>query len=310
MGRDEFGIKTKQLAAIRVNYLCSYPMCRCLTVSVSQEGNNSFSSIGEAAHICAASKGGKRFDKNMTREERKSIDNCIWLCKTHARLIDTDEEKYTVEVLKQWKKDTEEYVSKAVTNGLKKYENSMFLFEEWYDKFMIDKWEVFTDSILQPLPKLHLEIFCSFRESVIWLSKNIHLIKDDVLKDSVSNFSLILTVLLDEFENYSELKDNLMITIPYRYDDYVYKNSNEYNDHTNLIFELGFELTKSINYICNILRDTYSLPCVKEKVNLLYTCNVLEGYRSCIPEYLENENRQFDLENFLKDDQKRLFKDE
>lgn len=139
MNRDEFDKKTKLLAAQRVNYLCSYPECRCLTISASQEGNDKFSSIGEAAHICAASKGGKRYDGSMTSEERKSVENCIWLCKNHARLIDTDDKKYTVEVLKQWKKETEKYVSDVVQESLKKYENSMFLFEEWYDKFMIDK---------------------------------------------------------------------------------------------------------------------------------------------------------------------------
>jgi hypothetical protein len=308
MGKDKFTEKTKILAAKRVNFLCSYPECRCLTVSSSQEGNNKFSSIGEAAHICANSKGGKRYDKSMSSKERKSVDNCIWLCKTHARLIDTDENKYTVEVLRQWKKDTEEYVSKVVQDGLKKYENSMFLFEKWYDKFMIDKWDVITDYLLQPVPKMRLEIFNSFRESVIWLSKNIHLIKDNVLNESVSSFSSILTALLDEFEKYCEINNNLLITIPDRHDNYIYQNENEYNDHTDLIFELGFELTKSINYICNILRDTYSLACAKEKINLVYTCDIMEGYKSCIPEYLINENRVFNLEEFLKDNQKRLFK--
>lgn len=129
------------------------------------------------------------------------------------------------------------------------------------------------------------------------------------MNGSISIFSSILTALLDEFEKYSEIKDNLLVTIPYRHNGNVYKDFDEYNSHVNLIFELGFELTKSINYISNILRDTYSLPCAKEKINLIYTCNVMEGYKSCIPEYLENENRKFDLKKFLKDEQKRLFKD-
>ena len=53
----------------------------------------------------------------MTSEERKSIENCIWMCQTHSKLIDTDTEKYTVELLKQWKKDAEEVSSRALANG-------------------------------------------------------------------------------------------------------------------------------------------------------------------------------------------------
>lgn len=71
---------------------------------------------GQAAHICAAAPGGKRYDVNMTPEERSSIDNCIWLCDYHARLIDTDAATYTVEKLRQWKADAEIQSSLALAN--------------------------------------------------------------------------------------------------------------------------------------------------------------------------------------------------
>lgn len=34
--------------------------------------------------------------------KRSSIDNGIWMCRTHAKLIDSDEATYTVEQLHQW----------------------------------------------------------------------------------------------------------------------------------------------------------------------------------------------------------------
>ena len=35
---------------------------------------------GVAAHICAATIGGPRYKAEMTTEERKDINNAIWLC--------------------------------------------------------------------------------------------------------------------------------------------------------------------------------------------------------------------------------------
>lgn len=117
--RDDFTSDTIQRAAKRVGYLCSCPTCRVPTTGPSQDGPGRVSNIGEAAHICAAAPGGPRFDPNMTPEERKSIENCIWLCRTHARLIDTDSTKYTVELLGQWKKDAEAYAAYLLENGRK-----------------------------------------------------------------------------------------------------------------------------------------------------------------------------------------------
>lgn len=61
------------------------------------------SSIGTAAHICAAAQGGPRYDADMSSEERSGINNGIWLCANHGRLIDTDVATYTVEALKRLK---------------------------------------------------------------------------------------------------------------------------------------------------------------------------------------------------------------
>lgn len=109
--RDDFTKSTIDKAAKRVGYRCSCPSCRVATVGPSDESESKTSIIGEASHICAAAPGGPRFDPTMTPEERKHISNCIWLCKNHARLIDTDVKKYTVEVLRTWKKDAEAFAN-------------------------------------------------------------------------------------------------------------------------------------------------------------------------------------------------------
>jgi hypothetical protein len=64
--------------------------------------------IGVAAHICAASPGGPRYNPAQTREARCKKDNGIWLCQNCGRLIDADPQKFTAEVLTRWKRDAQE----------------------------------------------------------------------------------------------------------------------------------------------------------------------------------------------------------
>lgn len=103
--RDDFDKDTIIRAAKRVGFCCSF--CNRITTAASLEGPDKVSNIGVASHICAASPGGPRYDKSMTPEERKSIENCIWLCQTHARLIDTDVITYPTEKLRKMKFDAE-----------------------------------------------------------------------------------------------------------------------------------------------------------------------------------------------------------
>ena len=105
--RDDFSEKTKMLAMVRAGTRCSFPGCNIATVGASMENAAKPSITGVAAHICAAAPGGPRYDERMTPEERKSINNCIWLCQTHAHLIDTDVKKYPAELLHQWKSQAE-----------------------------------------------------------------------------------------------------------------------------------------------------------------------------------------------------------
>lgn len=118
--RDNFSEMTKRDLAKRVGQRCSKPGCRVPTAGPSTNPRKSIT-IGEAAHITAAAKGGPRYDKSMRPEDRKDIDNAIWLCSTHARLIDKDPEEYIVAKLREWKllaeeKAKEELNAKRITD--------------------------------------------------------------------------------------------------------------------------------------------------------------------------------------------------
>ncbi len=106
MARDNFPPKIIEIAAKRVAYRCS--LCEKPTIGPSQENNSAVSNTGVASHICAAAEGGPRYDPSMTAQQRKAIENCIWLCQTHSKLIDTDIAKYTVDYLRKLKQEAEE----------------------------------------------------------------------------------------------------------------------------------------------------------------------------------------------------------
>jgi len=105
--RDEFPADLKDILARRVGMRCSNPNCRQPT-SGPQSDPGKAVNVGVAAHISAAAKGGPRFDPTMSAAERRSIENAIWLCQTHAKLIDNDSTRYTIDLLRQWKRLSEE----------------------------------------------------------------------------------------------------------------------------------------------------------------------------------------------------------
>lgn len=110
--RDDFPAAIKGALAARASYRCS--ICGHATAGPSDESPIATSSIGTAAHICAASPGGRRYDETMTPEVRAGIGNGIWLCANHGRFVDTDAVTYTVEVLHRYKAEHEASCKQAV----------------------------------------------------------------------------------------------------------------------------------------------------------------------------------------------------
>lgn len=114
MPRDEFGAAIKDALAKRVALKCSNPTCTAIT-SGPHSASERFVNVGVAGHITAAAPGGPRYDPLLTPEERRSIENAIWLCQTCAKLIDSDTDRYTVSVLKHWKVTAEAKALRALS---------------------------------------------------------------------------------------------------------------------------------------------------------------------------------------------------
>jgi hypothetical protein len=107
MARDEFNLPIKNLLARRVGMRCSNPNCRKPTSGPDVDPNKAVN-IGVASHITAAAKGGPRYDTSLTPAQRQSPENGIWLCQNCGKLLDDDTLRYPVELLRSWKRVSEE----------------------------------------------------------------------------------------------------------------------------------------------------------------------------------------------------------
>jgi hypothetical protein len=132
--RHEFSRDVVERLAKRAGYRCSRPDCGVPCVGPSDESSSAYSNIGRAAHITAASPGGPRFDPALTPEDRRSIDNAIWLCASDAALIDTDTATFTVALLQIWKKAHGERVRSEINRvpGLVEARDAAFL--DWVNR--------------------------------------------------------------------------------------------------------------------------------------------------------------------------------
>src|SRR5688572_5593980 len=111
--RDDFSQPTKDLLAKRAGHRCSNPGCRQSTSGPQTDPNGSIN-VGVAAHITAASVGFARYNPNLTRDQRSSAENGIWLCQTCAKLIDNDEIHYDVDRLRNWKRGADDAAKRAL----------------------------------------------------------------------------------------------------------------------------------------------------------------------------------------------------
>lgn len=84
--------------------LCAYPGCAHLLM------NEAGVFIAQLCHIEAAEKGGQRFNRLMSNEQRRAFENLLMLCHAHHKITD-DVDEYPVERLKQIKADHEKRFS-------------------------------------------------------------------------------------------------------------------------------------------------------------------------------------------------------
>ena len=90
-------------------FLLSCNQCAAPNCNNSLEAKDNLTIIAKICHIEAASPDGPRYNPIMSDDDRRDFNNLILLCDECHSIIDNkeNEDKYPVELLKQWKSDHE-----------------------------------------------------------------------------------------------------------------------------------------------------------------------------------------------------------
>lgn len=78
---------------------------------------NDESVIGEECHIISRQLHGPRHDPSFPEEKLDTYENLILLCRVHHKMIDDQDETYTVEILQQMKSNHETWVSQKLSGS-------------------------------------------------------------------------------------------------------------------------------------------------------------------------------------------------
>ncbi|TCS35580.1 hypothetical protein EDC30_11048 [Paucimonas lemoignei] len=106
----EFSKSVKSTLAHRAAYVCANPDCRCLTLSLVGDDAERVSYRGRAVAICGP-EGGPRYLAGMSSNQRKAIDNAIFLCSKCAELTSRNKgAHYPAELLREWKEQHKRWV--------------------------------------------------------------------------------------------------------------------------------------------------------------------------------------------------------
>jgi len=75
--------------------------------------------VGEECHIISSRANGPRHDSSYPREKLDTYENLILLCRVHHKMVDDQDESYTVDILRQMKVNHEVWVSQKLMDTSK-----------------------------------------------------------------------------------------------------------------------------------------------------------------------------------------------
>lgn len=269
MREADFSERIKTVLCERVGGRCSNPKCRRETLGPHKKVDKRLS-IGQAAHIYAASPDGARYDPRMTNEERASINNGIWLCSDCHALIDKNSKEYPAEELIKWKiiaeheqecrlkgKELVPFQSQQMERKREALKQVKYAIDCLHDvlEYSYKYWEMnFAKSFANPID-LQNEIddhYFIYAEELIYISKYFE--RRDKLCEALNQHSLDLGRTIVEL-----LNEYIHLTTFQFYDDNIGMANNYWSSFFNMISNNMDNLRKTKKEIDDMLYSMYSV---------------------------------------------------
>lgn len=290
---------------------CAIKECRNDLIADETETDDE-SIIGDEAHIVARSEDGPRGKSKLTKEERDKYDNLILLCRKHHKIIDDQFNFYTVDKLNKIKSDHETWIKESLNPDKEKNKTDL-VYANYIDQIIktldFDNWISWTsypigNSSIEFLRLESLEKLSSFIISRFWPNEY------PDLEDSIYNLKSVLNDFITVFYKYAE-RDSVKLQkgedpenkisctetfykLIFHPDVRVYDRLlNEYIYHTELITDLGLELTRAGNLLIEKIR-LYIYPMYRdEEGKLLISYGPTEdlSYHTYKVEYKPDEKK-------------------
>ncbi len=142
----KFDAGTRRKIAARSGYRCAFSGCDKITIGPGA-GSGDSSMTGSASHIFSASADGPRGAGGLSGDERQSVENGIWLCALHARVVDANRgDKFPARLLRSFRDEHEARIA-AENEGLPLHR---------LEKLEIGENPVFVTNTVVPLSKVTL----------------------------------------------------------------------------------------------------------------------------------------------------------
>lgn len=302
-------LKTHKMIWGRSGNICAFPECKKILV-IDETSTDDPSVIGEAAHIVAKKKNGPRGKSPLTPEQRDKYDNLILLCSVHHKIIDDQDNEYTIEKLHQFKDAHEKWVKDNLIVDNKKIKDDE-LYATYIEEFIsltdLHNWNNWTSWILGsreifPKPQFDsLKTLPDYIVSRIWPNRY------KPLESALINFKNVVNDLMKVYYKYpNERPDGHSIEKFYKKyyrerfrDEESYSFENEqialkkYNYHVALIEDFVLELTRTANYVCDQIRTFIFEGFRIEEGALLVTRSDLLSYNTFRVEYRNEQKVEF-----------------
>ncbi len=257
-------LKTKKMLWGRAANRCAFPGCRIELVMDATETDDD-SIIGEECHIIAREDNGPRGDSSFPIDKRDKYDNLMLMCNIHHKVIDDQENTYTVEILKKLKNDHIEWINSSLNIDNQKQtddETYSTYVDEWSQIADIDNWKSWSSWILgNGEPRLYKDQEQQLQKLKLWLLSRVWPKRYIELEAAFDNFLMVLNDFLLVFHKYSQDAYDMYSTEKFykkldRWDPKAHRKLiEEYEFHVSLVQDMMLELTRAGNYILDKIRQ-------------------------------------------------------